>query len=238
MGEQFSFLCVDPSDQSMMEQIYRLRLRVYGEECGFIDPKDYPEGMERDGYDDQAAHFVALGEPGDVIGYLRMILPGKLQLPFEEHFPELQIDPDIRTAGAYSEISRLVISKRLRRRRHDGIYYEPEFQDRVVKAEDGQEFMRRAKPMAFGLYREMYQESKRRGLKEWYSIMEKTLWILLKVHGFNFKCVGEEVDIFGPVRPYRGNIAGIEEEIRTKHPDFWAYFTGDSSWGVQTSRVF
>jgi len=80
-------------------------------------------------------------------------------------------------------------------------------------------------PVTFGLYREMYQESKRLGITHWIALMEKSLWRLLSSHGFVFNQIGEEVDCYGPVFPYLADIAKIEQELRKKDPDLYEYFT-------------
>jgi N-acyl amino acid synthase of PEP-CTERM/exosortase system len=220
--EDFQFKKVEIHDQEMMDQIFRLRFQVYARECGFIKEADYPGQKESDEYDkEQSVHFAALDSAGAVIGTMRLLLPGALPLPIERHCPSLKITPD--PVNGHAEVSRLVISKQLRRRRDDGLYYEPQVEDKTVTGEHA-EFLRRAKPMAFGLYREMYQESKRRGLVYWYALMEKSLWLLLRIHGFRFDCIGEEVDVYGAVCPYLGKLPVIEQEVLRKFPKFFDFF--------------
>ena len=67
----------------LLEQIYRLRYAVYAKEFAYIDSKNYPDGMEYDKYDRQAQHFAAIDPDGDVVGAVRLILPGDLDLPLE-----------------------------------------------------------------------------------------------------------------------------------------------------------
>ena len=226
--EEFQFKKIHPEQHDLMEQIYRLRFQVYCHECHFIKAEDYPNEMEQDGYDAQSVHFAAMDKHGDMIGTMRMILPGDLPLPIERHCPDLPIAKDPLPGMGYTEISRLVISKQMRRRRDDGMYYEPRVEDeRGVNAQK-QEYLRRAKPMAFGLYREMYHESKRLGINYWYALMEKSLWLLLRIHGFRFECLGPELDVYGPVCPYLGKLPVMEQEVSRKFPKFFEYFTEDS----------
>jgi N-acyl amino acid synthase of PEP-CTERM/exosortase system len=226
---EFIFAKVEKHQSQLMEQIYRLRYQVYGMECGFINPQDYPSGMETDEYDDQSVHFAALHpEDGEVIGTLRMILPGKLPLPIQLKCKDVKVDHATLPQLSFSEISRLVISKKLRRRKNDAMYYEPQVEDQKGVDVSGQEFLRRARPMAFGIYRELYHESKRLGVTHWYSIMEKSLWLLLRLHGFRFEQIGQEIDFYGPVSPYIGKIAQIEQEVQQKFPQFYQYFVNNS----------
>lgn len=223
--EYFTFVKVERTDKVMMEQIFRLRYQVYCLECNFLKQEDYPDGIETDEYDDQSVHFAAINEDNDIIGTMRLILPGRNIFPVEHHCPNIVIDKTGLPQVSYAEISRLVISKRLRRRKNDQLYYEPQVEDVKVSTAENVQFIRRAKPMAFGLYREAYMESKRLGITHWYSLMEKSLWLLLRIHGFVFEPIGEEVDVYGPVRPYIGKIAQIEQEVYKKFPKFFDYFT-------------
>lgn len=228
-GEKFIFRKVELHETELMNSIYALRFQVYCHECGFIKEEDYPEKLDIDKYDPQSVHFAAIGENGDIIGTMRMILPGPEKFPLENYCADVNIDHDALPELKYTEISRFVISKRLRRRRNDGMYYEAEFEDKEFTAEDGKMFMRRCRPMAFGLYREMYLESKRLGITHWYSLMEKSLWILLRLHAFEFTAVGEEVDVAGPVRPYIAKITQVEADVSRKFPQFYEWFTTDES---------
>lgn len=230
--QTFTFKKADPSDKALMDQIFQLRYQVYAHECGFIDPDEYREKREVDKYDAQSTHFVALNQENCAVGTLRLILPGEYPLPVYTHCPQINVDQDSREQLPqirFSEISRLVITKNLRRRRNDGDYYEPQVEDKKVEADDGREFLRRSRPMAFGLYRELYQESKRLGITHWYSLMEKSLWLLLRIHGFTFECVGDTIDIYGPVNPYIGKVEHIEHNLQKKFPQFYEYLIKDQS---------
>lgn len=227
--ETFIYRKVELHEKELMQDIYRLRLQVYGHECGFLNVNDYPEGIETDQYDDQSIHFAAINQYNEVIGSLRLILPKPKPLPVQIHCPNIKIDYETLPELKFGEISRFVISKELRRRRFDGTYYEALVEDKEVQDQSGNQFLRRAKPMAFGLYRELYRESKKIGITHWYTLMETSLWLLLRIHGFSFECVGAEVDIYGPVKPYLGKIATIEQEVSKKFPQFFDYFEEDIS---------
>ena len=81
--------------------------------------------------------------------------------------------------------------------------------------------------MAFGLYKELYQECKRTEIRYWFALMEKSLWMLLKIHGFVFQPIGGEVDFYGRVRPYVAAIGDLERNVHAKFPQFLEYFTRD-----------
>ncbi|MCR4337860.1 MAG: PEP-CTERM/exosortase system-associated acyltransferase [Candidatus Omnitrophica bacterium] len=211
--DSFTFRKVEIYDTDLMEQIYRLRFDVYCKERQFIKEENYPDCLEKDSYDSQSIHFAAIDSEGEAIGAMRLILPGQKKLPVQLYCPDVNIDSQLLRQRQCAEISRLVISPKLRKSKVPARYRSLQnTQEPKVRMSD---FMRRSRLIALGLHQEIAEESKRRGIQEWYSLMEKSLWLLLRIHGFHFHCIGEEVDVFGPVNPYVyvGNIYSIEENL-------------------------
>jgi len=221
---EFIFRRVDSPD--LLEEVFRLRYQVYCKECNFIKEEDYPDSIEKDKYDPHSVHFVA-EDPYGIIGTVRLILDSPYKFPFEEHCNDkLTVDIDSLPRGKAAEVSRLVISKNYRRRTDDGLYYTPDFNDKVTGV-DIADITKRIRPIAFGIYREIYQECKRRGITHWFAIMEKSLWRLLYMHSFIFKPIGEEVDFYGMVTPYLASIEEIERAFYKKSPQFAAEYFFD-----------
>ncbi|MGE5279210.1 MAG: PEP-CTERM/exosortase system-associated acyltransferase [Deltaproteobacteria bacterium] len=219
--EPFSFRRI--TSPEALEEAFRLRYQVYGNECHFIDTADYPDGLETDAYDKHSLHFGGYDSEGRLVGSVRLILPSCGKFPIEEHCASLDVDPVRVPLRQSAEISRLTISKLYRRRSQDGLYYEPLVADQPVE-DKGQYFLRRVRPMAFGLYREIYHESKRLGIRYWYALMEKSLRTLLKIHGFVFAPIGPEVEFYGMVTPYLADIVEMEKNVYQKFPQFFEYF--------------
>lgn len=217
---EFIFRRVEEED--FLNHLFRLRFQVYCKECNFIKEEDYPEGIEKDKYDPHSLHFVAQNQQGP-IGTARLVMHSPLGFPIEEHCADILVPKKLALPRQnLAEISRLVISKDYRRRREDGMYYS-------VHCECGheasaQDLIRRIRPMTFGIYREMYQESKRRNITHWCALMERPLYLLLRMHGFVFQCIGEEIDFYGPVRPYLGSIEEMERAVFHKIPKMIDYF--------------
>ena len=222
MEERFSFTKITAPEQ--LQEAYRLRFQVYGRECDFIKESDYPEGLETDEYDRYSVHFAGFDAQGRMVGAVRLVLPSSPQFPIEEHCPRLDFDRDLISRQNCAEVSRLTISKLYRRRAQDGLYYEPQVEDQIAGGR-GTSFMRRVRPMAFGLYRAMYQESKRKGIRYWFALMEKGLWKLLHLHGLVFHPIGPEVNFLGLVKPYIGDLRDLEKNVFSKFPQFFEYFT-------------
>jgi N-acyl amino acid synthase of PEP-CTERM/exosortase system len=206
-----------------LQEVYRLRYQVYCTECGFEDPKDHPDGIEKDEYDDYAAHFIAIDHDDNIIGTVRLVNNSELGFPVEK-FCNLDIDTSRIPKDGLGEISRLAISKAFRRRSGDGVYGAS---DGTKGLEDRKAVDRRRKQPAIvlGLLKALYRESKWNGTVNWYAAMEKPLHILLKRYGFVFNPIGGEVHYHGYRTPYIARIGTIESEIAKRKPDIFKLFT-------------
>lgn len=215
--ESFVFRKID--SQALLQEAFRLRFQVYCRECNFIKESDYPQGYETDALDKHSLHFGGFDLEGKMVGAVRLILPGCGKFPIEEHCPVLDVDPKVILRERCAEISRLTISKLYRRRANDNFYDRLQVEDQQF-GDRGEFFMRmrRVRPMAYGLYKAMHQESKRLGITHWFALMEKSLWLLLRINGFVFKPIGPEVDFYGMVMPYIADLSDLEKNVHEKFP--------------------
>lgn len=212
-----------------MEECYRLRYQVFCVERGFLPCGDYPDGLETDAYDAHSLHFLARHLRGEPAGTARLVLHSPLGLPMTPHC-ELNagfaflVDPQHPRGHRYAEISRLAVSRDFRRRQSDTFYGGP---PRTNRAPPGPlppaSPPRDAPEMISGIFRLIYQESKRHGVTHWVVAMERSLQIMLKRMGFEFAPIGPEVDYYGPVRPYVGEIAAIERYVSRTRPETFRY---------------
>ena len=199
-------------EPGLMEQIYRLRYEVYATEFGYIDSKNYPDGLEYDKYDRQAQHFAAIDSEGDVVGAVRLILPGVLDLPLEEQcsssYNPKQICPHVR----FAEMSRLIIGKKLRSR---GQFTRSCHEKYKAVTDESASVTYRclAKCVTIGLCSCVFEESQRLNITHWYALMEKKLFLLLALYGFKFNCIGPEINYYGAVFPYVVSLSEIERSI-------------------------
>lgn len=97
---------VDSDD--LPRQIFRLRYEVYSLEFGFENPYDFPNKLETDEYD-------------EVIGAVRMILDSEKGFPVE-HASEITGFKAKPAPKHITEVSRLAVSKTMRRRPEDGLH--------------------------------------------------------------------------------------------------------------------
>lgn len=225
---EFVFKKVDSED--LLKETFRIRYEIYCLECGFLDPANYPDGLEIDKYDPHSIHFAAIANE-EVIGTVRLVKNSDLGFPLEEHCPVLTIDRESIPRDSLVEVSRLALRKSFRRRREDGLYGVESYitvREGGVLPEDPDEqteqMRKRQRPaVILGLYKVMFHETKRCGFTHWYAAMEKKLWSALKKFHFTFREIGPEVDYYGPVTPYLGVIEELEKEVTEHCPQIWPF---------------
>jgi N-acyl amino acid synthase of PEP-CTERM/exosortase system len=168
---------------------------------------------------------------------VRLVLPSTNGFPLFEHcelFPEFSHLADKAAQQTTAEISRLAISKLYRRRQNDGFYgfdAKTDFDNAELNENCAPAMIadqtphRRTKPeIVLGLYKTMYQASKRQGITHWFAAMEKSLLRLLHRYNIGFTPIGPELDYYGPVVPYIAAISAIEEAVARNCPEMFAQF--------------
>lgn len=205
--------------KSEVERLYALRYQVYCNEKMFLNPKDYPDGLEHDEYDSSAIHLGAYG-PGDtVIGSLRLVRSTKMHFPIFDH---CKIDdlPTDASSLEFAEISRLMISKRKRSstRKTDAL---PPFRIETQR-KDFSDFG--ISNLLMELFKVMFSYSKQRNIKYWLAAMEPSMMRLLQRYHFNFRPIGPMTDYYGQVVPCIASLAEIEKQVAEKDMDFYLQF--------------
>lgn len=217
---RFEFKRIAKNDP-LMDDVYRLRYKVYVEEWGFEKAEDHPNGLEVDDFDEFSIHMIATEkDTGNIIGTMRVILHSYLGFPIQKHcvLTEDCSGYDPRQLG---EISRLAISKEFRRRAGDRLIYDNGESasspvDKIMQERRKNEFA-----IVTGLYTCMYKESLAIGLHHWYAVMAKGLNILLARMGVAFKQIGPEIEYHGKRTPYIGTIDEIAMKVSTENKKFF-----------------
>src|SRR5437867_12338611 len=161
-----------------MEAIFRLRFDVYARQCRFIREEDYLMHSEWDEYDFRSLHFAAMDPNGVVVGTSRMILTNQQLSPLMKSFPEITAQYHF-SPGAVTEISRFLISKKLRNPKNDSPAFPKESLPGLCSYGE----------IAYGLCQRMFEETQQRGITHWCALMEKSLLVLLRIYGFRMQCV-------------------------------------------------
>ncbi len=203
---------------SALRASYALRFQVYCLERGILPADAYHHGLESDEFDHRSLHFGAFhNHDASLAGTVRLVRGALPQLPLAGR---CVIDRHALPRDVYSspvaEISRLAVSRQFRRRVTD------RFLPGVVDppARPRNEARRLGAPeLVLGLYKLMYQETKRQGIEFWFAAMEPSLARVLKRMCFTFHPVGPEVDYHGRVSPYVARIRDIDAEIFAQCPE-------------------
>lgn len=229
--KRFNF--VEVKSESLKKEIYKLRYDVYVSEFGFEKKESHPSGLEKDIYDSHSVELAAIeqinAETQKVIGTIRLILHSEHGFPIENAVP-LDFTAKKTQIDKIAEISRLAISKDYRRHQGDGLYGVKSYLkvpagDLPLHRNNPQNVNVRIQPhLIWGLFKELYQVSKKLGITHWYMITEKKLWYALKRFDFIFRQIGEPVDYHGMRIPYLGIIEEIEQNLIKKHMDFYQDF--------------
>ncbi len=216
---------------------FALRYEVYCRERNFLAPENYPSRLEQDIYDDCAIHVGSINNSGVMLGTIRLVLPSDRGFPLFEHckvYPEFSHLAETQSLQTAAEVSRLAISKQIRKQNSIG--------ERRLKHNADQELLKLEgfsgdlqdlgelhvkADIMLGIYRTIYQVSKRRGITHWFAAMEKSLVRLMRRFHFAYTPIGPELDYYGSVTPYIVAIASIEEALFKHCPATYEYFTND-----------
>jgi Acetyltransferase (GNAT) domain len=145
-------------DDPLLNEVYRLRYKVYCEEWGFERKEDHPGGIERDDFDAHSIHFVAIRKADrKLIGTTRIILHSNMGFPIEAH---CHIHENILKSDKanWGEISRLAVSKEFRKRAGFDCIYKDE--DPILHDVNSpfQEKRKNENTIVIGLYRCIYRD--------------------------------------------------------------------------------
>ena len=208
-----------------LKAVYYLRYQVFCEERGIIPKHLHPDQLEMDEYDARSRHFAAYYiKDRQIAGTVRLVQSEVLeQLPLCK---KCWIDSALLPVGIdcrkCAEISRLAISKRIRRRSTDGHYPQEKEDDKNIRIKSNN----RANfpEIILGLYKALYQETKLQGIEHWLAAMEPALVKLLRKLNIQFREIGPEADYYGPVKPYIASVSDFERSLFTWNPELYASF--------------
>jgi N-acyl amino acid synthase of PEP-CTERM/exosortase system len=213
-----------PHGDPLLHEIYKLRYKVYVEECGFEKKEDHPGGIEKDDFDEHSAHF-AVRKRGEetIIGTIRMIGYSEKGFPIEKH---CQIETDLSAFDKtrFGEISRLAVSKDYRKRATDEVYLPGKVVDNSAVDNMFAGNRKMGNDIVLGLYKCIYQESLEKGNQCILAVMAKGLYLLLRRVGILFEPIGPEQYYHGFRSPYLGKIDTMLKELSSRNPSLYAQF--------------
>lgn len=228
---KFKVVVRDATQQSAMQEIYRLRYEVYCVERHFLPEEEFRDGLETDEYDDCSTHVAAFTMDEQIIGTVRLVQPAQAQnYPFESHCTVFDdfVMPQRNMAG---EVSRLVVRKTFRRRRGDSMEgVSADFAEKgsiksIKPRSAGKERDGNSPLLLLGLYREIYRYSRRNGIRYLYAAMERSLAKCLNKMGFVFVPIGPQTDYYGPVTPFVLDLDALDIRLNSDNKFLAAWFT-------------
>jgi len=219
--------------------LHNLRYQVYCHEAHFLNPDNYPAGLEIDEFDAVSEHFLAANAASndDIVGTVRLVRWSQhLLFPtavyFEsllEHLGRLKFPLD-----STAEISRLCISKQYRRRAMDGLLGVETSKGRraidgllgVETKKESSHGRRRYPEVILELFKTIYFSSRfDLGITHWIATFEDSLYRLLNRYGVHFTLITpDEINYYGKVRIYGASIRQVEETMKLNRPDLFAFF--------------
>lgn len=94
---------------------YKLRFMIFCQECKYLNENYFPNGQEKDIYDEYSLHFIAREKKTKkIIGTVRLVKNNSHGLPIEKDFGLNNIIGKIKTENPL-EVSRLVVDKKHRK---------------------------------------------------------------------------------------------------------------------------
>jgi N-acyl amino acid synthase of PEP-CTERM/exosortase system len=151
--------------------------------------------------------------------------------PFQQHCTRLFPGNPLPSMNECAEISRVVVSKALKRcvsgaalepaPRPSGIVLDP---SRVAARQTQENTRGTATSILLGMIRQTYRYSKNAGIKYWYVAVESALARMLRRMNFLIEAIGEEQDYYGPVTPCILAIAKFEADLRRNDPAMFDWF--------------
>ncbi|WPL17119.1 N-acyl amino acid synthase, PEP-CTERM/exosortase system-associated [Thiorhodovibrio winogradskyi] len=193
--------------EELRQRAYALRYQVYCSELGWEDPANFPNGLEKDEFDDASLHCILVHRPsGTDAGTVRLVTTQPTSpepcLPLLAHYDRQLFDSEQSPLkipkGTYGEISRLALTERFRRR--PGERDTPDGGPDVFQW--SQTERRRFPHIALGLYLAAATVGLSQGLNAVYAMMEPRLARHLHFGGIFFNQVGQAIEFRGQRAPF------------------------------------
>jgi N-acyl amino acid synthase of PEP-CTERM/exosortase system len=216
----------------------RLRYQVYCVETGFENAEEFPEGLERDQFDEDGRTVCSLlvhKPTQSVAGTVRLILPDNRpdapELPTFSVSKDLASLPDQAVPRARTgEISRFAISKQFRKRAEDTLI--PALYEPTGKIGD----IRVIPHITLGLMQAILQMSLENNITHLVIAVEPALDRLIRRLGIVFTPVGPLFDYHGKRRAHYRQIGELLDEVYEQRPEIWEVLTNAGKMWPAPSR--
>jgi len=225
----------------LKEVVYRLRYQVYCVETGFESSTNFPDGQEKDEYDELSAHYLIQHlKTGYYAATTRLILPDTQSLgrlfPIEQHSQIKRRDIlETIPRPELAEASRFCISKDFKRRPGEqgtvagipqdvGEYHFTEAERRTIPF------------LTLALIACLVRLSMQNGITHWYAIMEPALVRYFTRLGIYFIPIGPVTDYHGWREPCIIKLQDLLDGTKEKNPKAWDLLTDSGQFWKKDSN--
>ena len=212
-------------NDSQRYEAHRLRYNVYCEERGYEDTGRFPDGLERDDYDDNSVHALVRHRLSNLVaGVVRLVFTDQSDpekpLPIEyfcgdSFYHSVLDDFDFSRTGT-AEVSRFAVSNRFLNRIGKSAPGHPPGQIHL-QDDPGQYFPH----ISLGLIAMLFVASAQHRISHWYAIMEPSLSRLLGRSGIEFTSIGPIVNYHGRRQPMIASVNDLLSNIYDKRYEFF-----------------
>jgi N-acyl amino acid synthase of PEP-CTERM/exosortase system len=195
-GFRSRFEVIPALSDALVEQVYRVRHRVYCEELGFAAIR--PDAQERDDFDNHSVHLLLrkAGE-GAPIGCARLVRPDPTNpsapLPFERFcaasLNRSIVDPALLPRSTVAEVSRLAVMREFRRRKGEARQPAP-----LSEGDFGTEENRRFPYLLASLYLGIVAIASSHGIESLFMLTEPRLATHFAKLGVTVRQIGSPIE--------------------------------------------
>jgi N-acyl amino acid synthase of PEP-CTERM/exosortase system len=215
--------------EELKEAAYRLRYRIYCLELSAWESSVFPDGMEKDEFDDTSDHYLVVHKKsGTYAAHTRLILPNptdpNLPFPVEIHS---QIEPD----NPLSKVSRVNIAEASRfcvcnafKRRQGEYNSVAGVTNNIEQYLLDQDRERRTYPhIMIALLNCLLRMSENHNITHWYAFMEPGLIRLMGILGIKFIIIGPSTLYHGLRYPCCIGVSDLLAGAKRKSPELYTF---------------
>lgn len=216
-------------NDSQRYEAHRLRYDVYCEQRGYEDPERFPDGLEKDVYDDNSVHALVRHRSSNLVaGVVRLVFADQSEpakpLPIEyfcgDSFDHSVLDRFDFSRTGIAEVSRFAVSNQfINRVGGFGPGHPSGNQTGQMQCQDdpSQYFPH----ISLGLIAMLFVASAQHRITHWYAVMEPSLNRLLGRSGIEFTAIGPIVNYHGRRQPMIACVNDLLSNIYDKRYEFF-----------------
>jgi N-acyl amino acid synthase of PEP-CTERM/exosortase system len=227
-NEYFNLVHADSPE--LLQEVFRLRYRIFCEEQHWLETSLFPEQMESDEYDRRSVHMLLQHRPsGYYVGTVRLVLPDPYD--FQKPFPTETVFRFYRSfvgvplplRGHVAEISRVGVLRHFP-------HHEPRRTPRYIgqPTPDEAHLKRRLHfphPL-LALAAAVEQLSAENEITHWYAATTPGFDRSLRHHGFHLHAISPVREYLGQLRAARfAPMKDVLDKAYREHPDVWELIT-------------